>query len=122
MTLRRPALRLRPESGIEQFKSILAAPIMDEDQCLGVIFVLSATVWIATSSDITLLTTTANQISGVIKNARMFQNIQDRLSALEPSTRSAWRLPPRSTSRPLLSLIAKNSTHSLRAQGAPYGS
>ncbi len=72
-----PRFAYVPESGIKMFNSLAAAPIMDEDQCLGVIFVLSSTVWSATSSDVTLLTTTANQISGVIKNARMFQNRED---------------------------------------------
>ncbi len=77
-----PRFAYVPESGIEKFKSLVAAPIMDQDQCLGVVFVLSSTVWRATLSDITLLTTTANQISGVIKNAQMFQDIQDRLAEL----------------------------------------
>jgi len=112
-----PRFAYVPESGIEKFKSLVAAPIMDEDQCLGVIFVLSSTVWNATSSDITLLTTTANQISGVIKNARMFQNIQDRLSALATIYEIGMALTSTLDLEPLLSLIAKNSTQSLRAQG-----
>jgi len=77
-----PRFQYVPESGIGHFRSLLAAPILDEDRCLGVIFVLSSPVWNATSSDLMLLTTTANQISGVIRNARLFQNTQDRLSEL----------------------------------------
>ncbi len=106
-----------PESGIEKFKSLAAAPIMDEDNCLGVVFVLSSAVWSATTSDITLLTTTANQISGVIKNARMFQDIQDRLAALATIYEIGMALTSTLELEPLLSLIAKNSTQSLRAQG-----
>lgn len=75
-----PRFAYVPESGIELFKSLVAAPIMDEDRCLGVIFVLSIDRWRATSSDITLLTTTANQLAGVIKSAQLFQNIQDLAS------------------------------------------
>src|SRR5512135_3609324 len=46
-----PRFTYVPESGIEQFKSLAAAPIMYEDQCLGVLFVLSSGVWSAASSD-----------------------------------------------------------------------
>ncbi len=78
-----PRFQYVPESGIEHFKSLVAAPIMDQDHCLGVIFVLSSSVWSATSSDITLLTTTANQISGVIKKRPdCSRDIQDRLAEL----------------------------------------
>ncbi len=77
-----PRFQYVPESGIGKFKSLVAAPIMDEDRCLGVIFVLSASTWQATSADLTLLTTTANQVSGVIKSTQLIQNIQDRLSEL----------------------------------------
>jgi len=72
-----PRFAYVPESGIEAFKSLSAAPIMDEDQCLGVIFVLSSDRWRATSPDLTLLTTTANQLAGVIKSAQLFQNMQE---------------------------------------------
>ena len=112
-----PRFAYVPESGIEKFKSLVAAPIMDQDQCLGVVFVLSSTVWSATSSDITLLTTTANQISGVIKNAMMFQDIQDRLAALATIYEIGMALTSTLDLEPLLALIAKNSTQSLRAQG-----
>ncbi len=112
-----PRFAYVPETGIEKFKSLAAAPIMYEDQCLGVVFVLSSDVWNATSSDITLLTTTANQISGVIKNAQMFQDIQDRLAALATIYEIGLALTSTLDLEPLLSLIAKNSAQSLRAQG-----
>ncbi len=112
-----PRFAYVPISGIEKFKSLVAAPIMDEDQCLGVIFVLSSAVWSATSSDLTLLTTTANQISGVIRNAQMFQDIQDRLAALATIHEIGMALTSTLDLEPLLSLIAKNSAQSLRAQG-----
>ena len=112
-----PRFAYVPESGIEKFKSLVAAPIMDDDQCLGVIFVLSLAVWQATSSDLTLLTTTANQISGVIKSARLFQNIQDRLAELATIYEIGMALTSTLDLEQLLSLIAKNSAQSLRAQG-----
>jgi signal transduction histidine kinase len=72
-----PRFAYVPESGIERFKSLVAAPIMDDERCLGVIFVLSLSPWAAASSELTLLTTTADQISGVIQSARMLQSVQE---------------------------------------------
>ena len=43
-----PRFQYVPESGIGKFKSLAAMPILDEDRCLGVIFVLSASDWRAT--------------------------------------------------------------------------
>jgi two-component system sensor histidine kinase HydH len=112
-----PRFAYVPESGIEQFKSLAAAPIMDDDQCLGVIFILSTSVWAATSAEITLLTTTANQVSGVIKSSRLFQNMQDRLAELATIYEISMALTSTLDLEQLLALIAKNSTQSLRAQG-----
>jgi len=112
-----PRFQYVPESGIERFKSLVAAPIMDEDRCLGVIFVLSLATWRATSSDLTLLTTAANQLSGVIKSARLFQSIQERLSELATIYEIGMALTSTLDLEQLLSLIARNSTQSLRAQG-----
>jgi signal transduction histidine kinase len=112
-----PRFQYVPESGIERFKSLVASPILDEDSCLGVIFVLSLSPWQATSSELTLLNTTANQISGVIKNARLIQNIQDRLSELATIYEIGMALTSTLDLEQLLSLIAKNSAQSLRAQG-----
>jgi two-component system, NtrC family, sensor histidine kinase HydH len=112
-----PRFAYVPESGIERFKSLVAAPIMDDDKCLGVLFVLSLSVWRAASADLTLLTTTANQLSGVIKSAKLFQNIQDRLSELATIYEIGMALTSTLNLEQLLALIAKNSTQSLRAQG-----
>ncbi len=112
-----PRFQYVPESGIGHFKSLVAAPIMDQDTCLGVIFVLSSTAWPATLPEITLLTTTANQLSGVIKGARLVQSIQDRLAELATIYEIGMALTSTLDLEQLLSLIAKNSTQSLRAQG-----
>jgi two-component system sensor histidine kinase HydH len=112
-----PRFQYIPESGIERFRSLAAAPIMDEDRCLGVIFVLSLEAWQATSSELTLLITAANQISGVIKSAQLFHNIQERLSELATIYEVGMALTSTLDLEQLLSLIARNSTQSLRAQG-----
>jgi len=102
-----PRFQYLPESGIGHFKSLVAAPIMDQDMCLGVIFVLSSSVWSATSADITLLTTTANQLSGVIKSARLFQSLQDRLAELSTIYEIGMALISTLDLEQLLSLIAR---------------
>jgi signal transduction histidine kinase len=112
-----PRFQYIPESGIEKFRSLVAAPIMDEDRCLGVIFVLSLEPWRATSSELTLLITTANQISGVIKSAQLFHSIQERLSELATIYEIGIALTSTLDIEQLLSLIARNTTQSLRAQG-----
>ncbi len=106
-----------PISGIEKFKSLAAAPILDEDRCLGVIFALSAPSWSPAISDITLLTTTANQLAGVIRSTQLFQNVQDRLTELATIYRISMALTSTLDLDQILSLVAKNSTESIRAQG-----
>ncbi len=112
-----PRFQYMPESGIERFRSLLAAPIMDEDRCLGVIFVLSAETWNATTADVTLLATTANQISGVIRSAQLFQSIQDRLTELGTIYDISIALTSTLDLNQLLSLIARNASQALRAEG-----
>ena len=111
-----PRFQYVPESGIEHFRSLVAAPIQDEDRCLGVIFVLSASAWNATSSDIMLLTTTANQLSGVIRNAQLFQDTQERLAKLSTIYEIGKALTSTLDVDQLLSLIARNSAQALRAK------
>lgn len=112
-----PRFQYAPETGIERFKSLVAAPIMDEDRCFGVIFVLSGQTWNATSSEVTVLTTTANQISGVIRSTLLFQDIEDRLARLASIHEISMALTSTLDLNQLLSLIARNTTSSLRAQG-----
>ena len=112
-----PRFQYVPESGIGRFKSLLAAPIMDEDRCLGVIFVLSAETWSAQSAEITLLTTIANQVSGVIRSTRLFQDIQDRLAELSTIYQIGMALNSTLDLDQLLGLVARNTTQALRAQG-----
>jgi len=112
-----PRFQYVPGSGIERFKSLMAAPIMDEDRCLGVLFALSADTWNARSAEITLLTTIANQVSGVIRSTRLFQSIQDRLAELSTIYQIGMALNSTLDLKQLLELIAKNTTQALRAQG-----
>ena len=112
-----PRFAYVPGSGIEHFKSLAAAPILDDDRCLGVLFVLSSQTWSPETSDITLLTTIANQISGVIKSARLFQHIQQRLAELATIHEIGMALTATLDLGQLLSLIARNTSQALHAEG-----
>jgi signal transduction histidine kinase len=112
-----PRFQYAPESGIDRFRSCIAAPILDADSCLGVIFVLSATPWAASPSDITLLTTTANQVSGVIQSSRLFQGVQQRLSQLSTIYEITMALTTTLNLEQILSLVAWNVTQVVHAQG-----
>lgn len=112
-----PRFQYAPESGIDRFRSCIAAPILDADSCLGVIFVLSATPWAASPSDITLLTTTANQVSGVIQSSRLFQDVQQRLAQLSTIYEITMALTTTLDLEQILSLVAWNVTQVVHAQG-----
>lgn len=106
-----------PDYCFKTFKGLIAAPILDYSRCLGVICVHSTDVWSAAASDIMLLTTTANQISGIIKNDQLFHNIQERLSELATIYEIGMALTSTLDVEQLLMLVAKHSTRILNAQG-----
>lgn len=112
-----PRFSYVPDSGIGRFKSLAAAPILDEDRCLGVIFVLSTETWDPSQTEITLLTTAANQISGVIQSASLFENIQERLSELATLYEIGMAIASSLDIDQILSVIAKNAIQILQAQG-----
>ncbi len=112
-----PRFSYVPDSGIGRFRSLAAAPILDEDQCLGVIFVLSSEPWSPSSSDITLLSTTANQISGVIRSARLLDSIQERLSELATLYEIGMAITSTLDLDQILGIIAKNTSQILHARG-----
>jgi len=112
-----PRFAYVPESGIERFRSLAAAPIMDEDRCLGVLFVLSARSWSATSSELTLLTTAANQVSGIIKSTLLFQSTQDRVAELSTINEIGAALTSTLDLAQLLALIARRAAEALRSRG-----
>lgn len=112
-----PRFQYVPESGIERFRSLAAAPILDGDRCLGVLFVLSARSWNATTSDVTLITTAANQISGVIKSTLLFESIQERVAELSTINETGLALTSTLDLGRLLELIAQRTAGALRSRG-----
>lgn len=71
-----------PETEEEKFKSVLAVPILDKNDCIGVIYTQSVSERDYTENDIKLLLTIANQVSGIIKNAQLYDKAIQRLREL----------------------------------------
>ncbi len=112
-----PRFQYVPESGIGRFKSLVAAPIMDEDRCLGVLFVLASETWNASTADVTLVTTAANQISGVIRSTQLFQDMQARITELTTIHELSTAIGSTLEIGRILALLAGNATRALRARG-----
>ncbi len=112
-----PRFQYVPESGIERFKSLVAAPVMDEDRCLGVLFVLSAETWNASSAEVTLVTTAANQISGVIRSTQLVQDMQARIAELTSMYELSSAISSTLDLGRILSLLAGNAARTLRSRG-----
>lgn len=71
-----------PETGEERFKSVLSVPIIDMDKCIGVIYTQTINEKDYTENDIKFLTTIANNISWMIKNAQLYEEARQKISEL----------------------------------------
>ncbi|MBI3583001.1 MAG: GAF domain-containing protein [Nitrospinae bacterium] len=71
-----------PETWEERFKSVLSVPIMDKNDCIGVIYTQTISEKDYTENDIRLLTTIANNISWMIKNAQLYEEARQKIAEL----------------------------------------
>ncbi|MBI3600763.1 MAG: GAF domain-containing protein [Nitrospinae bacterium] len=71
-----------PVTEEERFRSVLVVPIMEKEDCIGVIYTQSITEKDYSEDDIKLLTTIADQVSGIIKNAQLYEKATQRLREL----------------------------------------
>jgi len=65
-----------PEIEEEKFKAMLSVPIMVEEQCIGVINIHNEEQRRYTDLEIMIMETIANQVSGCIRNAMLFNKSQ----------------------------------------------
>ncbi|MFQ5717636.1 MAG: GAF domain-containing protein, partial [Nitrospinales bacterium] len=68
-----------PQVVEEKFQSMLSVPIIFNNQCIGVINVGSCVERVFSKREISILETIANQVSGCIRNALLFQKTQKLL-------------------------------------------
>lgn len=71
-----------PETWEERFKSVLSVPIIDKNDCIGVIYTQTISEKDYTENDIRLLTTIANNISWMIKNAQLYEEARKKIAEL----------------------------------------
>jgi len=71
-----------PVTEEERFKSVLVVPIMDRNCCIGVIYTQNIKETDYSEDDIKLLATIADQVSGIIKNAQLYEKATQRLREL----------------------------------------
>jgi len=71
-----------PETGEERFKSVLSVPIMDRNDCIGVIYTQTISEKDYAENDIRLLATIANNISWMIKNAQLYEEARKKIAEL----------------------------------------
>ncbi|MDH4099976.1 MAG: GAF domain-containing protein, partial [Nitrospirota bacterium] len=111
-----PRFKYFEDSWEEQFRSILSVPIIDRGQCLGVLNVQTREAHKYTEDEITLFTTIANDLGGIIRNAQLYLNARQRahrLTALYDIGRALTSTLDLAT---LLKLIARYSVDVLGAR------
>jgi signal transduction histidine kinase/putative methionine-R-sulfoxide reductase with GAF domain len=77
-----PRYMLVPQTGEEKYNSMLAVPIVYDDRCIGVMNVMTVAPYRYADDEITLLSTIANDVGGIINTARLYQDAKKSLDAL----------------------------------------
>lgn len=112
-----PRYKYVPATGEEKFKSFLAVPIIAQGSCIGVLTVQTVEPKDYNEDDITLLTTIAREVGGIIKNAQLFESINHRLLELTTLHEIGQALTSTLDLETLLNLIIKNSVSVTKAKG-----
>lgn len=112
-----PRFKYVPETGEERFRSLLAVPIIVQEKCIGVLTVQTIDPKDYSEEDITLLTTIAREIGGIIRNAQLYESINHRLLELTTLYEVGQALISTLDLETLLKLIIKNSVWVTKAKG-----
>lgn len=111
-----PRYKYFADSWEEQFRSILSVPIIDRGQCLGVLNIQTRKTHQYTDDEITLFTTIANDLAGIIRNAQLYLNARQRAQKLTVIYDIGNALTSTLDLSTLLKLIARNSVEVLGAR------
>ncbi|MDD5434286.1 MAG: GAF domain-containing protein, partial [Nitrospira sp.] len=104
-----PRYKHVPETGEDKFKSFLAVPIIIQETCIGVLTIQTIEPKDYSEDDITLLSTIAREIGGIIRNAQLYEGINHRLLELTTLYELGQALTSTLDLETLLNLITKNS-------------
>ena len=104
-------------TGEERYRSMLAVPVMAQNHCIGVLAVNTVAVWEYSQDEITLLSTIANDVGGIIRNAQLYQDVNQRLLELTAIYDIGQALTSTLDLETVLRMIIKNSIAVLKAKG-----
>ncbi|MDZ4384614.1 MAG: GAF domain-containing protein, partial [Nitrospirota bacterium] len=112
-----PRFKYVPETGEERFRSMMAVPVTVHERCIGVLTVQTYEPKDFSEDEITLLSTIAREIGGIIRNAQLYESINHRLLELTTLYEVGQALTSTLDLETLLKLIIKNSVCSTKAKG-----
>ncbi len=112
-----PRFKYVVETGEERFRSMLAVPITVQEKCIGVLTVQTYEPKDYSADEMTLFTTIAREIGGIIRNAQLFEGINHRLRDLTTLYEVGQALTSTLDLETLLKLIIKNSVYATKAKG-----
>ncbi|MBI5190366.1 MAG: GAF domain-containing protein [Nitrospirae bacterium] len=112
-----PRFRLVRQTGEERYTSLLAVPILYDQRCIGVMAVQTVEPHEYSQDEITLLSTIANDVGGIINSAQLYQDAKTNLEALSALYDVSQALMSTLDLPTLLDRIARSSAEVIGAKG-----
>ena len=112
-----PRFKYVPETAEEKYRSMLAVPITVQNKCIGVLTVQTEEPKDYIEDEITLLSTIAREVGGIIRNAQLYQNMNHRLLELTTLYEMGQAITSTLDLETILKIIIKNSVYVIRAKG-----
>jgi len=112
-----PRFKYIAETGEEKYRSMLAVPITVQGKCTGVLTVQTYGPKDYLEDEITLLSTIASEVGGIIRNAQLYQDMNHRLLELTTLYEMGQAITSTLDLETILKVIIKNSVYVIRAKG-----
>ena len=112
-----PRFKYIAETGEEKYRSMLAVPITVQGKCTGVLTVQTTEPKDYMEDEITLLSTIAREVGGIIRNAQLYQDMNHRLLELTSLYEMGQAVTSTLDLETILKVIIKNSVYVIRAKG-----
>ena len=112
-----PRFKYIAETGEEKYRSMLAVPITVQGKCTGVLTVQTYGPKDYLEDEITLLSTIASEVGGIIRNAQLYQDMNHRLLELTTLYEMGQAITSTLDLETVLKVIIKNSVYVIRAKG-----
>src|SRR4030067_561503 len=112
-----PRFKYIAGTGEEKYRSMLAVPITVQGKCTGVLTVQTSGPKDYMEDEITLLSTIAREVGGIIRNAQLYQDMNHRLLELTSLYEMGQAITSTLDLETILKVIIKNSVYVIRAKG-----